>query len=245
VTRAVLLLRLAGPMQSWGTRSRFTERDTEREPTKSGVVGLLCAALGRPRTEPLDDLVVLRMGVRVDREGIHSRDFHTTQGVLKADQRPLQLAGADLERVRARQRKSTNVSNRYFLADAAFLVGLEGERAFLEGVRRALRSPRWPLFLGRKSFVPSLPVLLPDGLRDSPLDEALASFPWLGQRVWKRYPKPPMRLRTVLEVKFAEDGMPRKDQPLDFLERRFVERRIRHGWVDTPAKVYSEEPTCT
>ncbi len=43
---STLLLRLAGPMQSWGTQSRFTERDTGREPSKSGVVGLLAAAVG-------------------------------------------------------------------------------------------------------------------------------------------------------------------------------------------------------
>ena len=42
---AVLLLKLAGPLQSWGSSSRFTERGTEHEPTKSGVVGLLAAAL--------------------------------------------------------------------------------------------------------------------------------------------------------------------------------------------------------
>jgi len=40
-----LLLRLAGPMQSWGLSSRFTIRDTSLEPSKSGVLGLLCAAL--------------------------------------------------------------------------------------------------------------------------------------------------------------------------------------------------------
>jgi CRISPR system Cascade subunit CasD len=38
---AVLLLRLAGPMQAWGTQSRFVNRDTELEPSKSGVIGLL------------------------------------------------------------------------------------------------------------------------------------------------------------------------------------------------------------
>ena len=43
---AVLMLRLAAPMQSWGTDSKFEVRKTNREPTKSGVVGLLAAALG-------------------------------------------------------------------------------------------------------------------------------------------------------------------------------------------------------
>ena len=55
----VLLIPCVGPMQSWGTRSRFQERDTEREPSKSGIIGLLCAALGRDRNESVDDLADL------------------------------------------------------------------------------------------------------------------------------------------------------------------------------------------
>jgi CRISPR system Cascade subunit CasD len=65
----VLLIPCVGPMQSWGTRSRFQERDTEREPSKSGLIGLICAALGRDRNETVEDLAALKMAVRVDREG--------------------------------------------------------------------------------------------------------------------------------------------------------------------------------
>lgn len=78
-----LLLRLEGPMQSWGVQSRFGMRDTESEPSKSGVIGLLCAALGLPRSANLENLVALRMGVRVDREGKISVDYQTAQNVLK------------------------------------------------------------------------------------------------------------------------------------------------------------------
>ena len=66
---SVLLLRLAGPMQSWGTQSRFSHRDTGLEPSRSGVIGLLCAALGRPRDHSLDEFLPLKMAVRVDHEG--------------------------------------------------------------------------------------------------------------------------------------------------------------------------------
>ena len=52
----VLLLRLAGPMQAWGVKSRFTVRSTELAPTKSGVIGMLAAATGRRRTDPIEDL---------------------------------------------------------------------------------------------------------------------------------------------------------------------------------------------
>ena len=81
---SVLLMRLSGPMQAWGVQSRFGVRDTTREPSKSGVVGLLAAALGRPRDAAIDDLAALRMGVRVDREGTLLRDYHTAQEVYRA-----------------------------------------------------------------------------------------------------------------------------------------------------------------
>ena len=64
---STLLLRLAGTLQSWGDDSKFEIRRTEKEPTKSGVIGLLAAALGRRRDESLDDLIQLKFGVRVDK----------------------------------------------------------------------------------------------------------------------------------------------------------------------------------
>lgn len=156
--KSVLLIPLQGPMQSWGTRSRFQERDTEREPSKSGVIGLLCAALGRDRSAPVEDLSSLKMGVRVDREGFLRRDFQTAQHVVTA-------SGTQWE---------DQISTRQYLADAVFLVALEGERDVLQRLHNALANPVWPLFLGRKSYVPSLPVYLLDGLCDATnLREAL------------------------------------------------------------------------
>lgn len=73
----VLVLRLAGPMQSWGSRSQFNRRDTDDQPTKSGIVGLLAAAAGRRRGDPIEDLVGLRLAVRVDQPGTLLRDYHT------------------------------------------------------------------------------------------------------------------------------------------------------------------------
>ena len=59
---ATLLLRLAAPLQAWGADSKFETRKTGREPTKSGVIGLLAAALGlrRDETEPLNRAAVRR-----------------------------------------------------------------------------------------------------------------------------------------------------------------------------------------
>ena len=180
-----LLLRLAGPMQSWGTQSRFTVRDTERDPSKSGVIGLLCAALGRSRGTPVDDLAALRMGVRVDQEGAVLVDYQTAGGTHRRGER-YGVAKAD------GSAGDTVVSSRYYLADADFLVGLEGsggeQEALLHNLNAALARPVWPLFLGRKAFVPGCPVRLPDeppwgpGLREGRLEDVFQAYPWPARR---------------------------------------------------------------
>lgn len=220
----VLLLRLAGPMQSWGVQSRFTVRDTGLEPSKSGVVGLLCAALGRRRDDPVDDLAALTMGVRVDREGVMARDYHTAGkgGILKASGKV--------------ERKDLVVSTRYYLAGARFVVGLAGDdRDLLSRLHGALHDPHWPLYLGRKAFVPGDPVWLADGLLSAAsLAEALRNYPWRGRCAPDE--RPP-HLRLVLEDPDGTEVRP--DQPLSFSERRFAPRRVSTGWLTM------EEELCT
>jgi CRISPR system Cascade subunit CasD len=213
----VLLLRLAGPMQSWGTRSRFSHRDTGLEPSRSGVIGLLCAALGRPRDQPLDDFAPLAMAVRVDREGRLMRDYHTAQNVRRANP--------------TKTPQDTVLSERFYLADADFLVGLQGDRAFLDRLAAALDRPVWPLCLGRKAFVPALPVGA--GVHEGELEAVLRDEPWR-----KRWPgeKPPAGpLRGILEVQFGT-GEPRQDVPISFVSRarRFRVRHVQHTTFPVP-----------
>ena len=211
-----LLLRQVGPMQSWGVQSRFGVRDTGLEPSKSGVLGLVCAALGvdRDNDEMLALLAAFRMGVRVDREGRLSRDYHTALDVLRAK------GGI----------KDTELSTRYYLADAAFLAGLESENlALLETIQAALKNPAWPLFLGRKAFVPGLPVHLGDGLKPGKgLLQALQDYPYIGRDA------PPERVRLVLEDLQGE--LVRPDQPISFRKdrRQFAPRRLRMDFMQMP-----------
>ena len=224
---SVLLLRLTGPMQSWGVQSRFTVRDTGLEPSKSGVVGLLCAALGRHRHESMDDLAALSMGVRVDQEGTMARDYHTAGkgGILRASGQV--------------ERRTLVVSTRYYLSDARFLVGLEGDDLdLLAHLHTALRDPHWPLYLGRKAFVPGEPVWLRDGLRPGEtLLEVLQTYPWLGPE----HQKPTEQVRLVLEDPNGPEVRP--DRPLSFAERRFAPRRVRTVFI--PAPPIKEEQPCT
>ena len=225
-----LLIRLAGPMQSWGTQSRFKIRDTGLEPSKSGVIGLLCAALGWPRETDVTALANLRMGVRVDREGSQERDYHTVGGShLRGERYGVVTAEGKLG--------GTVVSQRYYLADADFLVGLEGDEGLLRTVDAALADPVWPIFLGRKAFVPGVPVRLPDepprgpGLRGQPLAEVLRTYPWFPDPArgrGDRPERPPAQLRTVIETDEPFGGEVRMDQPVGaaFRDRAFTVRHI-------------------
>ncbi|MGH2443826.1 MAG: type I-E CRISPR-associated protein Cas5/CasD [Chloroflexota bacterium] len=199
-----LLMRLAGPQQSWGTQSRFSERDTGNEPSKSGVIGLCCAALGRPRWEQVADLAALRMGVRVDREGTFAEDYQTAGGGNGG---------------------TATLSRRYYLADAEFLVGLEGDAEILGAIHRALARPVWQLYLGRKAFVPGEPVHIPDGLRQEPLEACLRTWP------------PPARAgegprRCVIEAAGGATAEVRTDVPILFADRTFTIRNVQTSWLE-------------
>jgi CRISPR system Cascade subunit CasD len=223
--KSTLLLRLCGPMQSWGTQSRFMYRETGREPSKSGVIGLVCAALGKPRLEVAGDgqptlaqLAGLRMGVRVDREGSLECDYQTAEHVAEAHGKG----------------HRTVQSWRSYLADADFLVGLEGDSGLLKRVDLALASPVWHLFLGRKSFVPAYPVRLPDqppwgpGLSDQVLEAALRSIPWHG----RPGEQPPSQLRFVGEETSGASAEVRNDVPRSFDVRAFAPRGVMTQFLD-------------
>jgi CRISPR system Cascade subunit CasD len=198
-----LLLRMRSPMMSWGDHSQFTIRDTRREPTKSAVIGLLCAALGRPRWESVQDLAALKMGVRVNQEGLVQCDYHTVMDSIKS----------------SGSKGDTVLSYRHYVADADYLVGLESDdRVLLETLDAALESPVWQLYFGRKSFVPSCPIQA--GIHDDALELVLKSFAYRSHNLKNKNP----RLRYVLEVPESLDM--RRDVPIDWQRRLFGSRCV-------------------
>lgn len=164
---SVLLLRFAAPLQAWGSSSKFDIRTTEREPTKSGVIGMIASALGIQRNaENADDelkkLNEMRFGVRVEKEGKLIKDFHMVR------------------KIENRKMTASYITDRYYLSDAVFLVAIESDDTeFLKKIESALQRPVYPLFLGRRSCPPTLPVVY--GMRDSELTEILRNEPPLIQ----------------------------------------------------------------
>jgi len=170
-----LFLRLAGPMQSWGTSSRFQLRRTDDYPSKSGVLGMLLCAMGVRREDSpskLKRLARLQVGVRVDLPGTTDWDYHTvgaTIGIRSAD--------GKVKKTQKTGEYETLLSRRQYLYDASFLVALQGSSDIINDCVRALDDPVWPLFLGRKCCVPTEPVLVGVGTFDG-LKKALSSVAW-------------------------------------------------------------------
>lgn len=215
-------------MQSWGTTSRFDQRDTGKEPSKSGVIGIIAAALGIDRANwaDLEPLTRLTMAVRHDRPGVPRRDYQTagcaaTDTIIKAD---------------GTQSRDGVVSQRFYLADAAFLVGLEADdRALLEKMNAKLKNPVWPLALGRKSYAPSESIWITDELQDAPLREALEGWPWIA--ALRKWEAPPEKLLVTFESADGS-GVLKMDQPLSsFADRRFGARFVRAEYIPFPREV--------
>lgn len=238
----VLTLRLTGPLQAWGTSSRFTTRGTERWPSKSGIVGLLAASQGRSRLDPVDDLAALRTGVRVDVPGHLLREFQTC----------MTLNGSSLPRIGG-SALATKLSERLFLADAAFLVALEGPDEVIWGLDSSLRSPCFPLFLGRRSCPPS--VSIPIGVRTGTIESVLAEHPWIatkalamGRRNQDLY-GPAVTLDTIIDDPYGEITI--RDLPISFdpRNRQFAQRRVHldrvsvHNPWSEPASVIHDPMT--
>lgn len=242
MTHRGLLLVLEGPLQSWGTQSRFSHRETDFEPSKSGVLGLVGAALGMPRDDEamLRRLADLSMAVRVDREGRILIDYHTVGGGTFRG-RPHGVYGT----------KDTVPTRRFYLMDACFVVGLSGEdHSLIDGIVEAFGCPRWPLYLGRRSCSPSRRILL-GGPYDDHANDLIRSAP-----LQVKAPDPNHKIRCVLETPrhgADEFARPRADVPRSFrlYARKFENRFIYEEWLrvadlpggnDVPVSPATEQP---
>ncbi len=235
---AYLALLLDAPLQSWGFESRFQRRTTGWHPTKSGVIGLICAAMGLAKgpveeRETLPELAALKMtSIAVPRKRANPwknqmdelpmrrlEDFHTVGGGYdKETERfniPRKASGGPCD--------DPTVTRRQYLLDACFGVILAGERAVLERVAAKLEDPVWGIWFGRKSCIPAQPVY-----RGLFATEAEACRALIGDASLESF-------TVVREVdNFADGTDSLNDQPISFGDgmssgsdmRRFAPRRI-------------------
>ena len=157
---ACLALLLDGPMQSWGHASRFERRTTALHPTRSGVLGIIAAAMGIDKHGPDEAARLGRLGdlrvttVKLDKRDGRGKelpiqrleDYHTVTGIRSASGKV--------------DKEATVQTYRHYLLDARFGVLIEGSSVLLEEIAAALRNPRWGVWLGRKCCLPASPVLV-------------------------------------------------------------------------------------
>jgi CRISPR system Cascade subunit CasD len=217
----VLLIKLSGPLQSWGSTSNFADRDTNKEPTKSGVIGLVCAAMGinkdKQEGKPsIAELSALKMSVRHDRPGRIMKDFYTARNIITVD-------GED---------KKNEIGYKDFLADAEFIVALEGNREILEKIHVALGDPKWPMYLGRKSYIPSCPIRITN-IQDIKVEEAFKTYPRRNSHYERKNNKIPKRLKVTQE---SPDGAFRHDNLLSIENRQYSLRCVKIFHIDNPTR---------
>lgn len=245
-SEAAFAFLLDGPMQSWGTSSRFQRRSSDGCPSKSGVIGLIAAAMGidkhgadePAKLRPLTDLhfAVHRLPRFLGNRPIpvlRLTDYHTVGGGYDQD--------TDLWARQSTPRKAsggsfgTVLTQREYLTDAAFLVVLQGSTALLAEISARLADPVWGVWLGRKCCVPAVPVV---GCIAQDASSAMKQVLTLAQGVeasmarplpWT-YAEPVLAARDLLpgETVAPQDGADtRADQPVSYGRRRYSTRTIR------------------
>ncbi|MFT8330544.1 type I-E CRISPR-associated protein Cas5/CasD [Bifidobacterium psychraerophilum] len=206
---SVLLIRLAAPMQSWGANSRFSRRETEMMPTKSGVIGLIAAALGMGRRESLQRFEGLRFGVRTDQAGTIMSDYHTAQH---------------------ESWKNPKLSQRFYLQDAVFLAGLESKnQTELLEYENALHSPYYQLFLGRRSCPPDGPIWC--SIVKESLELALQEAPWQATQRhmnWASRTRQHFPERSEAEIIIEPSAESAKQDFIDSLNDEPISYDMRH-----------------
>lgn len=213
MSACVLALYLDGPLQSWGYQSRFDRRTSLSYPTRSGIVGMLCAALGIDWRDMSGlERLEKNLSMTVYTFGAPSMviDYHTVGGGYDSEAQAQSI-------VRTADGKVGNTVQTYreYLQDARFGVLVHGEEALLRELLSALQDPKWGIWLGRKSCIPASPV--PQGLFETIEDAVVHLEIRAGHR----------RTRRVTEAaRFDEGTDTLLDRPVDFNTRQFKPRRV-------------------
>lgn len=201
-----LLLKFAGPLQSWGTDSKFETRYTDFYPSKSAVIGMIAASFGyrRDEDEKIKQLNDLDFAVRVDQRGNLLRDYQIATA-YKPDGR--------FER--------NYVTNRYYLEDAIFVVAIGGEDDFINKIEQSLKNPYFQTFFGKRSN-PINPDFILDKTNQGVV-ESLANLSWQAGNWYKKAYKNKSRveLEVYIDGDLVEESVSkfRKDRVESFSQK--------------------------
>lgn len=228
---AHLAFLIHSPMQAWGASSRFPRRDTLPHPTKSGIIGMIAAALGIDKfsategneLEPLRQLKLSTYAIpRTDRWGKglpinRLQDFHTVGGGFDSknpaekEHCPRKAGGGFSP--------NAVITRRDYLLDSCFLIGLTGDLETLKIIPDALSAPKWGSWLGRKCCIPSIPIIAEIGNDLQALADHIIERGGLASATLESFD------RTLEEAGNGSFGQ--QDQPAAFASRDYETRTVR------------------
>ena len=176
-----ILMKFYGPMQSWGT-SKLKVRHTDNHPSKSGVIGLVAAALGWSRDDPhIATLNAMTFAVRVDQPGKLLRDYQTAHKIAKKGKQAKFIPQFYDGEVPV----FTYVTNRYYLTNAVFTVALGiSDNHKADAIVDALKAPYFQLYMGRRSCPVPRDLFL--GVKNGDPLSVLEQEPWHASR-WYQF----------------------------------------------------------
>ncbi|SET13615.1 type I-E CRISPR-associated protein Cas5/CasD [Thorsellia anophelis] len=162
-----LLLWLEGPLQSWGHDSLFGRRDTLNFPTKSGIMGIICAALGAGGSQ--EDLLAEFADLDLQIIGFAKKnesgskisipplmcDFHMIGSGYDSTDPWQNLLIPKTNDAKKAVGGGTKITYRYYLQDSVFAAFLAIPEHLKLKLIEALKNPVWDLFLGRKNCIPT------------------------------------------------------------------------------------------
>jgi CRISPR system Cascade subunit CasD len=219
--KVYLALFLDAPLQSWGYQSRFNRRTTLSYPTRSGIIGMICAAMGKDSsdTAALVELspLSMRMTVLVFQQGSRLVDFHTVGGGYDRRTQEQYIVHTARGKLRSPE-KQTDPTEREYLEDSKFGVILEGPESLLRDIAAALKDPKWGVWLGRKACIPAMPVYQGVFKQEEAAIEYLRHIPGAELQGVMRI------VREVSDFSSGTDTL--MDLPLDFKNREFAPRRV-------------------
>lgn len=222
----ILLLWLEAPLQSWGVDSRFGRRTTLPFPSRSGVLGLLCCAMGRGgeqktwltrmRPHPLTAVAYRRENKNVSPL---LRDYHVIGNGYNPDDSWQDLLIPKKNDGKRPVGSGTKITHRYYLQDMAFACALGIPEEEEEAIRKGLTQPVWAICLGRKNCIPSEPVFR--GIFATE-DKALAEAARLATEKKRKE-----SFRVVEGIRDGGEIMTLNDVPLCFgIHKRYQDRQV-------------------
>jgi len=217
-----------------GADSRFGRRDSLDFPTKSGILGLLCCALGAggEQHELLAEMAQLSHTALAFRKTKEQWDGTQKKRAAEALLRDFHMVGSAYDEKDPWQdlmipkkgngeravKGGTKITYRNYLQDSVFAAVIEIPSAKSEAFAEALIMPHWDLFLGRKCCAPT--DIIFRGCYESENDAFLATATIAEE-------KNLIEAFRVVDGETEGETMTLNDVPVQFgAQKRYKERRV-------------------